>query len=352
MTIAFFTFLYLWKIYPASSQAGSFTFVAWGDTKSDINVLKGLSGQVKALNPVFTTYAGDLESAGFTTSGMTAWKDSLNGGVNNGLFDITFPIRGNHDNAAVNSAANWQGFFNLSSNAQRIGATNYSALADDLTYSFDYGNSRFIGIDVPGNVTKITPEQINWLDQRLTDAESKNLAHAFFYWHGPIYCQANHCPATVPIELVTVLNKHPVVSAGFFGHEHILTYTHINSSRVPGVTHEFEQIVSGDAGAGPTVPTSGKYDYSLNAGTAGGFVTVSVNGGSFTLNFYKGGTTASQFSKTITKNGYTPPPTTPTNTPPPGISPTRTPTPTQGIGATSTPTPTGTQGNVCTFWKN
>ena len=244
MTIAFFTFLYFWKIYPASSQAGSFTFVAWGDTKSDTNVLKNLSVQIKATNPLLTIYAGDLESSGFTTAGMDAWKTALNGGVNNGLFDITFPIRGNHDNAVANSPSGWQGYFNLAANAQRIGATNYSFLNDDLTYSFDYGNSRFIGIDAPGNVTQMTPAQITWLDQRLTDAESKSLTHAFFFWHGPFYSIANHCCPFPAPELVNVINKHPIVSAGFFGHEHSLAYIHMNGSRVSGLTREFEEIIS------------------------------------------------------------------------------------------------------------
>ena len=312
--------LFLILVSPVSAQT-SFRFIAWGDTKSDITVLKNLSVQAKPLNPKFTIYAGDLESAGFTQSGMDNWKNSADGGVSNGMFNITFPVRGNHDSS--NPSA-WQGFFNIASQVQSVGATNYNFLNDELTYSFDYGNSRFIGIDVLGDVTSMSSTQINWLDQRLTDAETKGLTHAFFFWHGPFYSEANHCCPNPPQSLVSVLNKHPVISAGFFGHEHILTYTHINSSRVAGVTREFEQIISGDAGAGPTTPTSGRYDYSLNPGNAGGFVTVDVSGNSYTLNFYKGGTTASQYSKTITK-GTSPPPASPTtpisNTPPAGGKP-------------------------------
>ena len=231
---------------PVSAQT-SFRFIAWGDTKSDVNVLKNLSVQVKALNPKFTIYGGDLESSGFTQSGMDTWKNALNGGANNGMFNMTFPVRGNHDST---DTAGWQNYFNLNSTAQAIGATNYTFLNDDLTYSFDYGNSRIIGIDILGDVTKMTSSQINWLDSRLTDAESKNLTHAFLFWHGPFYSEANHCCPTPPSALISVINRHPIVSAGFFGHEHILTWTHINPQRVPGVTREFDSLSQAMPGPG------------------------------------------------------------------------------------------------------
>src|SRR3990167_5791138 len=113
---------------PVSAQIPSFKFIAWGDTKSDINVLKNLSIQAKTLNPQFTIYAGDLESSGFTQSGMDTWKNALNGGTNNGIFNITFPVRGNHDST---DPSGWQNYFNLSSTAQSVYASNYSYLDDD-----------------------------------------------------------------------------------------------------------------------------------------------------------------------------------------------------------------------------
>src|SRR3989338_7828180 len=276
-------------------------FIAWGGTISDTNVLQNLSVQAKALNPSWTIYAGDLESSGFSSAGMNVWKAALNGGVNNGMFDITFPVRGNHD--SVNPDA-WQGYFVLYATVQRIGATNYAFLDDNLTYSFDYGNTRIIGIDVPGDVTQMTSSQVSFFNQRLTDAENKGFAHAFFFWHGPFYSQANQCCPVPSTALIDVINKHPVVSAGFFGHEYILTHVHINSSRVPGITREFEQFVSGDAGAGPITATAGRYDFSLNLGSGnfGGFALVEVSGNSFTVSIYKGGSSTAQWSKTFTKS--------------------------------------------------
>lgn len=320
-TAAVFSLFYLSifpTIYRPTYAQSPIRFIAWGDTKSDTNVLQNLSAQAKALNPSWTIYAGDLESSGFTSAGMNIWKAALNGGVNNGMYDITFPVRGNHD--ASNPSA-WQGYFDLYATVQRIGATNYTFLDDNLTYSFDYGITRIIGIDVPGNVTQMTSSQISFFDQRLTDAENKGFAHAFFFWHGPFYSQANHCCPVPASALISVINKHPVVSAGFFGHEHILTYAQINSSRIPGITRDFVQIITGDAGAGPTSPTSGRYDYALDlkGGNSGGFALVEVSGNSFTVSFYKGGTATPQWSKTFTKSGLPPPSvsTTPPTSPTP-----------------------------------
>jgi hypothetical protein len=60
-------------------------------------------------------------------------------------------------------------FFEFANIASAIGATNYNALATDMTYSFDYGNGRFIGVDVAS--VSISSAQNSWINGRLTDAE-------------------------------------------------------------------------------------------------------------------------------------------------------------------------------------
>jgi len=297
-------------------HAQTLRFVSWGDTKSGTSTLSAESNQAKALNPKFTIYAGDLVSS-WSIPAIEAWVVAVNGGNNNGMRDITFPVRGNHDSGA--SQADWSNYFNQAQTAARVGATNYSELTKDLTYSFDWGNSHFVGIDVIGDVTRMSSAQIAWLDNDLTAAESRGLTHAFLYWHGPIYALAEHCCPAAPSALISVLNKHPIVSATFHGHEHVTAYTHINSSRIPAVTHEFEEFVTGDAGAGPDTCQSGRFDYCMtNETRAHGFVTVDVSGAAFTVNFYKLGTTSPQKTMTFSKSGLTPT-KTPTPTPKPTI---------------------------------
>ena len=257
-----------------------FRFVAWGDTKSATSALAALSLGVKALQPRFNLYCGDLVPNGFTTSTGTTWKNAVNGGSGNGMFDITFPIRGNHDSG---NKSVWQSFFDLGAVAAKIGATHYLAKDENLTYSFDVGNSHFIGIDVPGDVTGLSLAQLTWMDQDLSAAEARGLTHAFLFWHGPIYPVAEHCCPSNPA-VIDVFNKHPIVSATFHGHEHTYAWVHINKSRYPNATREFEMFVSGDAGAGPVACDSKRADYCQ--GDAHGFMAVDVAGKSFTVSFY------------------------------------------------------------------
>jgi hypothetical protein len=289
----------------ATSQPGtSFTFVSWGDTKSGTSVLAALSNQAKKLNPAFTIYQGDLENAGFTSSGIVVWKAALDGNTSNDTFGITFPVRGNHDTSNVSG---WQAYFTDAANATRIGARNYAELSKNLTYSFEYGNAIFIGIDVASDAPVITTAQITWLDNTLAAAETKQLTHAFIFFHGPIYpvdshttCATRTCPTdTQIVNLVKVLNKHSIVSATFHGHEHIEAYVHMDSSRVPEISHPFEQFITGSAGAGPsTCSKTYRYDY---CGAYAGFATITVSDRTFSVKIYQENNTTPVKTYTFTK---------------------------------------------------
>jgi hypothetical protein len=167
-----------------------------------------------------------------------------------------------------------------------------------MTYSFDYGKSHFVGIDMTGgDASTMTAAQISWLDTDLAAAEGRGLANAFLFWHGPIYPVGKHCCTQgASTALKDVLKKHPIISAGFFGHEMVLTYTHINGSRISGITstNEFEEFVVGNVGDGDNVGTiqKSRVDYWANAPY--GFLSVDVSGNSYTVSLYKlSGTTAS-----------------------------------------------------------
>ncbi len=323
-------------------KAYAFKFLAWGDTKSGLTALKDESNLAKPLNSLFTLYSGDLTDSSSQVSTLDTWKTNINGGTNNGMFDITFAVRGNHDsNTTV-----WPAYFDFRSMATRVGVSNYTELNTDVTYSFDYGNSHFVGIDILGDVSKMSAAQIAWLDSDLTAAENRGLTHAFLFWHGPVYSLDGHCCTIAGSALIQVINKHPIISATFHGHEHVVAYAHMNSSRLPGLTHEFEQFVSGDAGAGVDTCSSGRYDYCMsNELRKHGFVTVDVSGSGFTVNTYALGSSSPVKTMTFTK-GVTPPTPTPTATPSPtptgspGPTPTRTPTPTPSLAPIPSPTPT------------
>ena len=279
-----------------------FTFVSWADSKGGYQVLSGLSDQATQLSPNFTIYPGDLLPRGFTQDAMNRWKEAMDGGNTgdtspNGMFDIAFPVRGNHDRG---DALGWQAYFDFQATADQVGATHFINMPgqEDLSYSFDYENAHFIGVDVPGGAPRITSTQIQWIDADLADAEARGLTHAFIYFHGPIYCVDGHCPCTgtvCPInprvqELIMILNHHPIVSATFHGHEHTHAYTYIDETRIPphgafeGVMRPFHQFVAGSAGVRTKACKANRCDYNM---PESGFVTVDVKGPRVTVTFYQ-----------------------------------------------------------------
>jgi len=340
----------------------SFSFISWGDAQNDGTHLPATSNQAASLNPAFTIFNGDLESEGFDQSQIEIEIEALNGGIgiDNGMFNKTFFVRGNHDDYTPGSADLWEEYFTVADRSLPPGVTNYVAMNTSstfLTYSFDYGNSRFIGVDVPGSIYELSIEELNFIDQRLTEAEIIGLYHAFLFFHGPEYCvESIHCSCTeandascTPTSIIDVINRHPIVSATFHGHEHILGWVHMSNTRISGLSHDYEEFITSPSGQG----TYNEYlfpermDY-VNLEDTQGFALINVSAETFTVNLYRVGTDSPVWSRTFSKTVL--PTETPTHTLTTTASPTQTPlltntqtvTPTNAELPTSTTTPSST----------
>lgn len=274
-----------------------FRFIAWSDSRDGYTVLSALSNIAYTVSPNFTLFSGDLCPTFDVNCINNTWKPALNGNNNNGTLNKTFVSRGNHDNGTLST---WQGLWNFIIVANNVGATNYIEQTSDATYSFDYQNSHFIAIDLPGGgVNTMTTTQINWLNSDLTAAENRMgsiLKHEFISWHGPFYGVTNEHGSEVPsVALKNVINGHPLISAGFFGHEHITAYTRINNTRVSGITKGFEQFTIGRSGA-PPYNVVKPVDFSDNSNA---FAMVDVDNNGYKVTIYRqNGTIA--FVKTFT----------------------------------------------------
>jgi hypothetical protein len=292
----------------------AFSFVSMGDGQAQAANFTTTVNQIATLHPELVIFNGDLEDNGVTSTEMNPMVAAIK---NEGLFNQTFLVRGNHDDEISGSAALWESYFETSPNIKvpLAGVTNYVPLNPSsyyLNYSFIYGNAMFIGLDVPGDVDLLTSEQLAFLDARLTYAESWGLVHAFIYFHGPLYCvESLHCACSLrtdgsctPAVLVSILNKHPIVSATFHGHEHILGWVHMDNTRVAGLTGSFEEFITSPSG-GETYnsylyPARMDYTY-MDMGESQAFAAISVNGTSFTVNFYEVGSSTPVWTKTFTK---------------------------------------------------
>jgi hypothetical protein len=237
---------------------------------------------------------------------------------NAGLSDQTFFVQADHGEGTNGSSALQESCITASPNIESFpaGVTDYVSLDSTSTYpnySFVYGNSMFLGLDVPGNADVLAVNQLSFLDACLTVAESKGLVHAFVFFHGPLTCiESTSCDCTTrpdascpPSELVSVLNKHPIVSATFHGHEHILAWAHTDVDNTAGFNASFQELLTPPPGGLPNnpYPNPARMDYTyLDVGSSQGFPTISVNGSSFTVTYYKVGTSVVVWTKTFTKD--------------------------------------------------
>ena len=402
-TIALTVVVFIVLSSPVYAQS-VFRFASMSDAQDQGSHLDEISNNAAMLNPNFTVFNGDFSNDGVrvdsaSTDSMQVMINAMKGNdhgigtLDNGMVAKTFFVRGNHDDHLTGSAALWQNFFQTDPLAQgtmadrvaRVGARNYSFLSgqDNLTYSFDYSNSRFLLVDVPGGVSSLTTTQINWIDLRLSNAQSdSSIQHVFISFHGPIYCTNYHCSCTAANDsscmnsqanaMITKIKSYSKVSATFHGHEHVLGWTHMDNSRVTDLnTRTYEQFMTSPSGSSNYIayskPNRMTYEDNCVTDQTQGFGVIDVDGLTFKVRLYRHGygtadalickqmvscikdATTGNTSCTNSPDcttGATPTPTSPippTSTKTPTPSPSRTPTPTLPQG-TSTPPPvyTGT----------
>jgi hypothetical protein len=346
--------------FPPSTPSAAFRFVSWADTKSGTATLKAESTAVAKLSPApaFTIYPGDVCDSGPDATCFNTWQTAMNGGSipGNSLFKKSFLTRGNHDSSGT---VFWEANIKASVTATNIGSTieNFTIWKDATgttmdngkTYSFDYQNSHFIGVDLSaGDITGISgtignrSTKIGWIDYDLTQAEARGKTNAFLFWHGPLWSVDGHCCSTNS-SLVTMLNNHPIVAAVFVGHEHVNAWVHMDSTKYSVITHPFEQFVTGDAGAGPNTCSSGRSNWCYDSGHA--FAVIDVNDNNQFKITYLGSPNGyiepAIYSQTFTNSDNTP---STTNTPTKPLTATVTKAPTLTLTKTPTATITSTTG--------
>ena len=291
----------------------AFRFVAWGDATDLLEFVVTNSAQIRQLpiQPSLNLFIGDLYDTGFSLAAVEALKTAMDGSTGTALSGTMFPVRGNHDiTGGTTATTGWQNYFDMakrvsggdaSKGVPGIGGSNYTFMTgcDSLTYSFDYQNSHFVGMDITGDVTLVTSSQLTWLDGDLTAAEGRGLQHAFLFSHGPVYsCGSRHGGINAPASMIAVLNKHSIVSAIFGGHAHVSAWTHMFTNRISTITHPFEAFIVPPVAEGlATLTDSNRCEY--GEGNIRGFTTVDVSGPSFTISYYVQDNPTPRFTKTF-----------------------------------------------------
>ena len=184
-------------VYPNTS----FSFVVYGDSRSNPEMHGELAQRMLEVEPDFIINTGDLVKNG---KEYELWETEFFTPLETLISHIPiYPCLGNHEKKS-------KYYFNF-----------FSLPHNESWYSFDYGNARFIALD--SNVPyKPDSEQYQWLVAELKKNDS---IWKFVYFHHPPYSSGKHKSDLAIRDSWAPLFMRYGVDVVFNGHEHIYERT-------------------------------------------------------------------------------------------------------------------------------
>ena len=203
----------------AGPDQTKFTFAAFGDTRTQHQIHQEVVDSIVAMEPDFVLHTGDLVNSGYM---FPDWETFFE--IEGDLMARAplFPAMGNHE-------VNHQYYFDF-----------FYLPGNERWYAFDYGNARFICLQVDG-IVDFGPasEQYDWLERELA---ANTQPWLFVYFHIPPYTSSREEPDIEQDvrEALAPLFEQYGVDVVFTGHHHNYERNEVN-----GVTY----IVTGGGGA-------------------------------------------------------------------------------------------------------
>ncbi len=248
----------------ATSNFNNFKFVVYGDTRSNVKDHMAVVNAILTHNPgTFVLHVGDLIADGLVykswdTEFFIPAKKLLNSLV-------LYPTLGGHEK----NSAWYYDFFSLPK------ATNDT----EKWYSFNYGNTHFIALDVndpkytnyTSGIYTVGSPQHDWLKQDLQSNAAKYAKWIVVFFHEPAFASGDspgHSSNQTVIRDLVPLFKEYGVDLVFNGHAHFY-----ERSLKDGITY----IVSGGGGAELCAINQSQNEYQQKAMSAFHHCIVSVN---------------------------------------------------------------------------
>ena len=199
---------------PFKAEKG-FSFVAWGDFRSNAPVLDRLWTEIQKEPVQFAITTGDLVPRGV----VKEWLEYFGPIVGKHDTIPFLPVVGNHDLGRDKKRAEYQRIFG------------------PLEYYFDYGNARFVFLD---NTDGLSTQQLVWLETLLQETDKP---YKFVFAHKP--------PDTIKKWEYHSFSENADAFCDLMSHTHVTTVYlgHIHAYST-AVHNGIEYVVSGGGGAG------------------------------------------------------------------------------------------------------
>lgn len=212
----------------APALPGPFSFVVYGDSRSNKGTHTRVVERVRSEVPDFLVSTGDLVNEGASASDWQTFFE-----VEGPLLrdNVLFPSLGNHDRQGRGKTAdNYRAYFSVPENSPN----------PERYYGFTYANARFLVLDSNSHSFSLT-DQTAWIEEQLQVAHmDPKIEHIFVTMHHPPYSVSLHGGQRELREAWTPLFERYNVGAVFSGHDHVYSRAERNGVRY---------FVSGGGGA-------------------------------------------------------------------------------------------------------
>ena len=203
-----------------AAKVDSYTFVAYGDTRSDATTHAAIVAEIVGLHPEFVLQSGDLVDHGKSVSEWAEF-DAIESPIKKAHIAY-YPARGNHD----------LGDFYLSHVTEKYDSGN------GFYYAFTRHNARFIIVDSFEDYDP-TSTQYHWLEGELSKAQ-KAAQNTFVMFHESPFSVGPHGSTPEAQQYLHPLFAKYKVSLVICGHDHLYYRT-----KRDGVNY----IITGGGGA-------------------------------------------------------------------------------------------------------
>ncbi len=239
--------------HTARSTAEAFTFVAYGDSRTQANVHSAVASCFRQHRPRFIIHVGDMVNSG----SYSEWQGQFFDPLGEILPDVPlWPARGNHEGDAVAFAQ----LFELPRNV--------------TYYSFDYGNAHFVCLD---STQARNAQMLAWCER---DLAASRATWKFVFFHHPAYDAGHYDSRWGRDDFLPIFRRHGVDFV-LSGHSHSYQRFRPMFMRGQNEEHPITYIVTGGGGAPPYAVRG--HPYLAGAEDAYHYIVFRVEGGHLSL---------------------------------------------------------------------